>query len=171
MHISTFSYQRTQTAPPLISAWATQCIPITASKAPHPAPTDSTMFSERSLETFREFALKLCTRKLHSTVALSKNPRILPHLNSPKASLNLASTELYEESFHISSNIDRVPSKISLCLHLCVCLSQYLHLEKEMVDTAKLATQEFQHKKKKKTRIGWSSLRIAYLDQRCQRRP
>ncbi len=102
--------------------------------------------SERSLETFREFALKLSTRKLHSTGALSKNPRILPHLNSPKASLNMASTELYEESFHISSNIDRVPSKISVCLRLCVCvclsLSQYLHLEEEMVDTAKLATQE-----------------------------
>jgi hypothetical protein len=85
------------------------------------------MFSERSLETFREFALKLCTRKLHSTVALSKNPRILPHLNSPKASLNMASTELYEESFHISSNIDRLPSKISLrvcaCVRVCVCLS------------------------------------------------
>jgi hypothetical protein len=85
------------------------------------------MFSERSLETFREFALKLCTRKLHSTVALSKNPKILPHLNSPKASLNMASTELYEESFHISSNIDRLPSKISLrvcaCVRVCVCLS------------------------------------------------
>jgi hypothetical protein len=46
----------------------------------------------------------------------------------------------------------------SLCVSasVCVSLSQYLHLEKEMVDTAKLATQEFQHKKKTEnnTRIG-----------------
>ncbi len=39
----------------------------------------------------------------------------------------MASTELYEESFHISSNIDRLPSKISLrvcaCVRVCVCLS------------------------------------------------
>jgi hypothetical protein len=75
------------------------------------------MLSERSLETFREFALKLRTRKLHSTVALSKNPRILPHLNSPKASLNMAPTELYEESFHISSKIK------SVCVCVCVCVS------------------------------------------------
>jgi hypothetical protein len=100
---------------------------------------------------------------LHSTVALSKNPRILPHLNSPKASLNMASTELYEEIFHISSNIDRVPSKVSLCVCVCVCvsLSQYLHLEKEMVDTAKLAAQEFQHKENRKQHENWLKL-LAY---------
>lgn len=80
MHISTFNYQRTQTAPPLISAWSYSvhshhCI----QSPPHPANRFYNVYRAQ-LGNFQ----RICFEALHSKVAFycctvqeSKNPSTL----------------------------------------------------------------------------------------------